>query len=152
MVYFCCVEKKLVYVVIVLLTSCPPSFCAECMQINMQLFCNVYSVFDAECVFCIFCCLLFFLSWWWKHLVVHGIAGPLLDSLKSATFLSNLLQGFIFNLKLSVLKMSCPQHLRNLNNFILLNNGLFRLRWLYLLIYFILRKFIKRYIPKNTVL
>ena len=84
--------------------------------------------------------------------MVCSTAGSFLHSIKSMTSLSNLLQDLVFSLKLSVLKISCSQHLKNQSIFALLNNMLFRLEQLHWLIYFVQRKFIKRYIPKNTIL
>jgi len=55
---FCCLEKLLVCVAIAALTRRQSSFCVKCTQANMQLSCNICSVFDIECVSCVFyCCL-----------------------------------------------------------------------------------------------
>jgi len=51
----CCVEKVLVCVTIAFLTGRQLSSCIKCMQVNMQLSCNVWSVSDTECMSCISC-------------------------------------------------------------------------------------------------
>ena len=51
----CCEEKKLVYVTIMALTRYQPSSCVKCMQVNMQLSCNIWSISDAECAHYITC-------------------------------------------------------------------------------------------------
>jgi hypothetical protein len=44
-------EKGLVYIVITALFNCYPFFCLECMKLNMHLSYNIYSIFDAKCIY-----------------------------------------------------------------------------------------------------
>ena len=41
-------EKKLVYIIIIAPFSRQPSFCIECIKLNIHLSCNIRSVSDAE--------------------------------------------------------------------------------------------------------
>ena len=49
-IYSRCAEKKLVYIIIVALFSCQPSFYLKCTKLNIYLSCNVRSVLDTKCL------------------------------------------------------------------------------------------------------
>ena len=49
--YFYCAEKGLVYIIIIALFSRQLSSCVECIKLNICLFYNVCSVFNAKCTF-----------------------------------------------------------------------------------------------------
>ena len=49
--YSCCVLKGLVYIVIIALLGRQPSSCVEYTKLNIYLFYNVRSVFNAKYVF-----------------------------------------------------------------------------------------------------
>ena len=44
-------EKGLVYIIIIALLGCQPSFYIKCMKLNMYSTYNIYLVFNAECIF-----------------------------------------------------------------------------------------------------
>ena len=46
-------EKGLVYIIIIALSSRQPSFYAKYTKLNIRLFCNIYLVFNAKCIFLI---------------------------------------------------------------------------------------------------
>ena len=41
-------EKKLVYIAIIALFSCQPSFCIKCIKLNMRLSCNIKLVSNTK--------------------------------------------------------------------------------------------------------
>ena len=47
--YSRCIEKGLVYIIIITPLSRQPSFYAKCIKSNMYLFCDVRSVSNAKC-------------------------------------------------------------------------------------------------------
>ena len=48
--YSCCVEKKLVYIIIIAPSSRQPFFYIKCTKLNICLSCNIKLVSDAECL------------------------------------------------------------------------------------------------------
>ena len=52
--YLYCAEKGLVYIIIITLFSCQPSFYAEYIKLNIHSFCNICLVSNAKCIFLIF--------------------------------------------------------------------------------------------------
>ena len=56
--YSCYAEKGLVYITIIALFSCQPSFYAKCTKLNIRLFCNIYLVSDAKYIFLVRLCAL----------------------------------------------------------------------------------------------
>ena len=46
--YSYCEEKKLVYIIIIALSSHQPSFCVKCTKSNIYLSCNIRSVSNAK--------------------------------------------------------------------------------------------------------
>ena len=51
--YSCCVLKGLVYVIIIAPLGRQPSFYAKCIKLNMRLFYNIKSVFNAKYIYLI---------------------------------------------------------------------------------------------------
>jgi hypothetical protein len=49
--YSRCTEKGLVYITIIAPFSQQPSSCFECIKLNIYLSCNIYSVFNTECIY-----------------------------------------------------------------------------------------------------
>ena len=49
--YFYCLEKGLVYIIIIAPLSCQPFFCIKYTKLNMYSSCNIRSVFNAKCIF-----------------------------------------------------------------------------------------------------
>ena len=47
-IYSCCAEKKLVYIIIIALSSRQPSFYIKCIKLNMYLSYNVKSVSNTK--------------------------------------------------------------------------------------------------------
>jgi hypothetical protein len=47
----CYAEKGLVYITIITLFSWQPSSCFKCTKLNMHSFCNIYFIFNAECIY-----------------------------------------------------------------------------------------------------
>ena len=48
-IYSCYAEKKLVYIIIIALSSRQPSFYVKCTKLNIHLSCNIRLVLDAKC-------------------------------------------------------------------------------------------------------
>ena len=53
-----CAEKGLIYIVIITLTSCQPSFYTKYTKLNMCFSCNVRLVFNIKCLFLVRLCTL----------------------------------------------------------------------------------------------
>jgi len=49
----CCAKEGLVYIAIAAPSGRQPSSCSECTKSNVRLSCDVHSVSNAECTFCI---------------------------------------------------------------------------------------------------
>jgi hypothetical protein len=49
----CCMEKGLVYITIIALSSWQPSFCSKYTKLNIHLFYNIYFIFNAKCIYLI---------------------------------------------------------------------------------------------------
>ena len=49
-IYSCCIKKKLVYIIIIALFGCQPSFYIKYTKSNIYLSCNIRSVSDAKCL------------------------------------------------------------------------------------------------------
>ena len=47
----CYVEKGLVYIAIIILSSCQPSFYVKYTKLNIRSSYNIYLILDAECTF-----------------------------------------------------------------------------------------------------
>ena len=54
--YFCCDEKKLVYIIIIALFGRQPFFCFKCTKLNMCLSCNIRLVSDAKYLYLMHLC------------------------------------------------------------------------------------------------
>ena len=52
--YFCCVLKGLVYVAIIALLGCQPSFYIKCTKSNIHSSCDIKSVSNTKCIFLIY--------------------------------------------------------------------------------------------------
>ena len=52
--YSCCVEKGLVYIIIIALFSYQPSFYTEYIKLNICFSYNIYSVFNTKCIFLVY--------------------------------------------------------------------------------------------------
>ena len=52
--YFCCVLKGLVYIAIIALLGCQPSYYTKYTKLNMRLSCDVRSVFNTKCIYFIY--------------------------------------------------------------------------------------------------
>ena len=48
---FCCTEKGLVYIVIIVLFSCQPFSYIKCIKLNMRFSYNIYLVFNTKYIF-----------------------------------------------------------------------------------------------------
>ena len=47
-IYSCCIEKKLVYIIIIALFSRQSSFYIKCTKLNIRLSCNIRSVSNTK--------------------------------------------------------------------------------------------------------
>ena len=47
----CCVEKGLVYIIIIALSNCQPSLYIKCTKLNIYLSCNIYSISNTKYIF-----------------------------------------------------------------------------------------------------
>ena len=52
--YSCYAEKGLVYITIIALFSCQPSFCVKYTKLNIRLFYNICLVSNIKCIFFIY--------------------------------------------------------------------------------------------------
>ena len=52
--YSYCVLKGLVYIIIIALLGCQPSFYTKCTKLNISLSCNIRSVSNAKCTYLIY--------------------------------------------------------------------------------------------------
>jgi hypothetical protein len=46
----CCIEKRLVYIIIITLFSRQPSSCFKCTKLNIYSFYNIHSISNTECI------------------------------------------------------------------------------------------------------
>jgi hypothetical protein len=47
----CYMEKGLVYIIIIVFFSQQPSSYSKCIKLNIYSSCNIYSVFNTECIY-----------------------------------------------------------------------------------------------------